>query len=399
MGYFLLFPTIFLVFPLVSGLTSSGLVQPNFSASYYAFIDNNGAFLFSRNGTFSATIFNPGAQRSFYLCVIHEESNTIIWSANRDAPITESGTVSLTPKGLTIADQDGQIRWSTPPLKSSVFALLLTDFGNLVLLDRSNASIWESFHYPTDTIVIGQHLPVGASLASAVSDDDLSSRDYRLTITISDAFLQWQGQTYWKLSEDTKAFVNANYAVEYMAMNRTGLYLFGNNESVVIQVILPPSDFRIAKLGTSGKFTVSSYTSTNWLEEFSAPYDDCRIPFICGLIGFCSYDSSSTINYKYPICSCPTGFHIRSQHKSGCLPSDGSYSLPVSCNSTNKGSWSDPSAFSYLWLGNGSGYFSNSFSQPVKYGVNVSFCKNLKLDKFQYFILALQKSNSGFGHF
>ncbi|KAB1205358.1 hypothetical protein CJ030_MR7G010694 [Morella rubra] len=374
MGYFLLFPTIFLVFPLVSGLTSSGLVQPNFNASYNAFIGNNGTFLFSRNNTFRAAIFSPGAQKSFYLCVIHAESNTIIWSANRDAPISESGTVSLTSKGLTIADEDGKIRWSTPPLKSSVSALLLTDFGNLVLHDRSNASLWESFHYPTDTIVIGQHLPVGASLSSAVSDDDLSSGDYKLTITTSDAFLQWKGQTYWKLSMDTKAFVNANYAAEYMAINGTGLYLFGNNESVVvIEVFLPLSDFPIAQLGTSGMFTVSSYTSDNWLQEFSGPDDDCGIPFICGPIGFCKYDSSSS----NPICSCPSGFHGGLQNTSGCLPSDGSYSLPVSCNSTNKGSRSDPSAFSYLWLGNGSGYFSNSFSQPVKYGVNVSFCKNL----------------------
>ncbi|GMP96909.1 hypothetical protein CsSME_00045344 [Camellia sinensis var. sinensis] len=97
-------------------------------------------------------------------------SNAITWSANRDAPISNSGKMSLTLDGISITDQDGAFRWSTAPLKASVSALQLTEMGNLLLLDQFNVTLWESFRYPTDTIVIGQNLPLGLLLSSTVSN-------------------------------------------------------------------------------------------------------------------------------------------------------------------------------------------------------------------------------------
>jgi serine/threonine protein kinase len=374
MGYCLLFPTIFLVFPLVFGL-SSEFIYPNFTASEFQLIDRNGVFLSSRNGSFAAAIFKPHPQQTnFYLCVIHMASNTTIWSANRDTPISNSGILNLTTKGITISDQDGNLRWSTPPLLSSVNALLLTEMGNLVLLDHSNSSLWESFHHPTDTIVIGQRLPVGTYLSSAVSEYDLSSGDHNFTISTSDALLQWYGQTYWKLSMDTKAYINSNYEVKYMTINRTGLYLLGHNASlVVIQVILSPADFRIAKLDPSGKFNVRSYSDTNWVQEFSGPDDNCKIPSFCHRMGLCTDNTPSNT----PTCSCPPGFHVGSQNISGCVPGDGSYSLPFACNSANNGSRLNSSVVAYLGLGSGIDYFANDFSESLKYVVNLSVCQDL----------------------
>ncbi|KAM4101022.1 hypothetical protein ACB094_05G111700 [Castanea mollissima] len=375
MGYCLLFLTIFLVFPPALSLSSLEYIYPNFTASEFQHIDSNGVFLSSRNGTFAAAFFNPGAQQTnFYLCIIHMASNAIIWSANRDAPISSSGIMNLTTKGITVSDQYGNLRWSTPPLQSSVYALLLTEVGNLVLLDHSNRSLWESFHYPTDTIVIGQHLPVGMYLSSAASDYDLSSSIYNFTISTSDALLQWHGQTYWKLSMDTKAFIISNYVVKYMAINRTGLFLLGRDASeVVIQVSLPPADFRIGKLGPLGRFTARSFSDGQWEQEFSGPDSSCRTPSICGQMGLCTDNSPSVT----PICSCPSGFHAGSQNMSGCVPSDDSQSLPLACNSTNNGSQLNSSVVSFLGLGYGIDYFSNDLSQPLKYGVNLTVCQDL----------------------
>ncbi|KAF3966208.1 hypothetical protein CMV_009674 [Castanea mollissima] len=375
MGYCLLFLTIFLVFPPASSLSSLEYIYPNFTASEFQHIDSNGVFLSSRNGTFAAAFFSPGAQQTnFYLCIIHMASNAIIWSANRDAPISSSGIMNLTTKGITVSDQYGNLRWSTPPLQSSVYALLLTEVGNLVLLDHSNRSLWESFHYPTDTIVIGQHLPVGMYLSSAASDYDLSSSIYNFTISTSDALLQWHGQTYWKLSMDTKAFIISNYVVKYMAINKTGLFLLGRDASeVVIQVSLPPADFRIGKLGPLGRFTARSFSDGQWEQEFSGPDSSCRTPSICGQMGLCTDNSPSVT----PICSCPSGFHAGSQNMSGCVPSDDSQSLPLACNSTNNGSQLNSSVVSFLGLGYGIDYFSNDLSQPLKYGVNLTVCQDL----------------------
>ncbi|KAG5045581.1 hypothetical protein AAZX31_06G105800 [Glycine max] len=359
------FSCILLFFTTISARSFSDYITPNFTASYLEFIDNFGTFLFSHNRTFKAAIFNPGGQQtSFYLCVIHAASNTIIWSGNRDAPISDSGKMLLSFKGITILDEHGNTKWSTPSLKSQVNRLQLTEMGNLVLLDKSNGSLWESFQNPTDTIVIGQRLPVGASLSSAASNSDLSKGNYKLTITSSDAVLQWYGQTYWKLSTDTRVYKNSNDMLEYMAINNTGFYLFGDG-GTVFQLGLPLANFRIAKLGTSGQFIVNSFSGTNNLkQEFVGPEDGCQTPLACGRAGLCTENTVSSS----PVCSCPPNFHVGSGTFGGCEPSNGSYSLPLACKNS--------SAFSFLNIGYVE-YFGNFYSDPVLYKVNLSACQSL----------------------
>ncbi|MBA0703113.1 hypothetical protein Goari_022784 [Gossypium aridum] len=193
-------------------------------------------------------------------------------------------------------------------------------------------------------------------------------------VSASDALLQWHGQTYWILSMDTKAYVNSNYVVEYMEMNKTGLSLFGHNGSVVvIQLNLAPATFRLAKLDVLGHFTVNSFSGGKWVQEFVGPIDDCQIPASCGKLGLCTGDSTS----KAPTCSCPSDFHPASQNIGGCLPSGSSYSLPTACDSTNNVNESNSSTVSYLRLGSGIDYFSLLFSQPVRYGVRFPVCQDL----------------------
>ncbi|KAI3419811.1 Non-specific serine/threonine protein kinase, partial [Psidium guajava] len=283
------------------------------------------------------------------------------------------GKVFLTSKGITIANETGNEVWSALPTQSSVNALLLSEMGNLVLVDQANVSLWESFHYPTDTIVIGQHLLVGTSLSSAVSASDLSSSDYQLGLTSSDARLQWHGQTYWKLSMDTSAYTDSGYMVEFMAINRTGLYLLGRNGSVVVQVALASADFRIAKMDASGQFMVNSFSNGKWNQEFVGPSDSCRLPFVCNRIGKCSANSAS----DNPTCSCPSNFHPNSPNSNTCVPSDGSFSLFSACNSSKSGSQVNSSAASYLTIGYGYDYFSNYFSEQLMYGVNLSVCQEV----------------------
>ncbi|XP_040365024.1 G-type lectin S-receptor-like serine/threonine-protein kinase At5g35370 isoform X3 [Rosa chinensis] len=362
MGSFLFIPAVFLFFVAVSGISFTEFIYPPFSASHYQFIDNAGTFLSSRNGTFRAAMFNPDAQSNFYLSIIHEVSNTVIWSANRNAAISSSGEMNLTVKGLSISDADGNPVWSTPALKSSVYALLLNEVGNLILLDQFNGSLWESFHYPTDTIVIGQELSVGSILASSSGATNFSTGDYKLALSSSDVILQWHGQTYWKLSMDTRAYKNSNYVAEYMAINRTGLQLLGlNGTMVVIQVLLTPSDFQIAQLDPSGKFIVKSFSGSQWNQEFVGPIDGCRIPFFCGRIGLCTGSASTN-----PTCSsCPSTFHVSSQDNGGCLPNS-PYSPPLPCNSTNNGSQLNSSAVSYIKLGNALGFLLHGRRRRAK---------------------------------
>lgn len=375
MEFLVFLSTIFFCLNLVRGLSPSELIRPNFTASNFKFVEYGGAFLFSRNQTFKVAMFNPGdQQKNFYLCIIHVASGAIIWSANRDAPVSNYGKMNLTINGIAVTDEGGSVKWRTPPLNSSVSALLLAETGNLILLNQFNNSVWESFDNPTDTIVIGQRLPVETPLFGAVSDKDLSVGDYRFIVGTSNAILQWHGLTYWKLSMDTSAYKNSNYPVEYMALNQTGLFLFGRNGSVVvIQIKFSPSDFRIAKLDASGKFIVSSLSGVELKEDYAGPNDACLIPFICGRLGLCTDNTAS----DSPVCSCPSSFLTDPRNVANCVPSDSSYSLPSPCNLTNTVNQSNLSAASYLMLDHGTGYFANNFWEPFKYGVNLSVCQNL----------------------
>ncbi|ESW09375.1 hypothetical protein PHAVU_009G122600 [Phaseolus vulgaris] len=353
---------IFFFYTTISARTFSDYITPNFTASYLHFIDDFGTFLFSQNNTFKVAIFNPGGQEtSFYLCVIHDASNTIIWSANRDAPISASGKMLLTVRGITILDEDGNTKWSTPSLKSQADRLVLTEMGNLVLLDKSNGSLWESFQSPTDTIVIGQRLPVGASLSSAASSSNLSTGDFKLTISSSDAVLQWYGQTYWKLSSDTKVYKNSNDMVEYMAVNNSGFYLFGDG-GTSFQLGLPLANFRIAVLGTTGQFTINSFSDTGLTQEFVGPGDGCQTPLACGRAGLCTEGTVSST----PVCSCPPNFRLGSGTFGACVLSNGSYSLPLACKNS--------SVLSFLNIGYVE-YFATFYSDPVMNKGNLSACQ------------------------
>uniref|UniRef100_A0A2N9G7U0 Protein kinase domain-containing protein n=1 Tax=Fagus sylvatica TaxID=28930 RepID=A0A2N9G7U0_FAGSY len=181
----------------------------------------------------------------------------------------------------------------------------LSETGNLVLVDVRNVTLWESFDYPTDTIVMGQHISAGKSLESSVTDEDLSVGDYRLEVTDMDVVLQWNRMSYWKLSMDPKAFKNSNEAVSLMVMNDTGLYLLGSDGStVVIHVVLSdPLGFRIGKLQVfDGRFSISNFMTDKWVLEIAEPFENCDIPFICREIGLCT---------RKPLggtCSCPPRF-------------------------------------------------------------------------------------------
>ncbi|KAF8085741.1 hypothetical protein N665_0649s0017 [Sinapis alba] len=364
----LLFFCLHLLFVSVSCASFTEYVYPNFTASNLRFIDSsNGAFLFSRNSIFKAGLFSPGEDSStaFYFSIIHVDSDSTIWSSNRDSPVSSSGKMNLSPQGISVIEDDtDQIPvWSTPVLASPVYSLRLTDSGNLLLLDHSNASLWESFSFPTDTIVIGQRLPVGMFLSGSESRNNLSSGDYRFLVVETGGFMKWKGQNYWKLRMHTQANVDSNFPVEFLTVTTSGLTLMGRNgTTVIIRVPLPPSsDFRLAKMDTSGKLIVSRYSGKSMVTEFSGPMDPCQVPFVCGKLGLCHLDNDS----ENKSCSCMDSMRLDAGKKT-CVPVSQSLSFPVSC----EGSY-------YFELGHGLSYFSTKFTDPVEHGIELSTCHDL----------------------
>ncbi|XP_072953124.1 G-type lectin S-receptor-like serine/threonine-protein kinase At5g35370 [Typha angustifolia] len=351
-----------------SGNVSTEFLYPPFTASSLLYIDSGGVFLVSRNSFFQAAVYKPGAQQSrFYLAVLHVPSKTLIWAANRAAPMVDtSGYVRLSSAGLSVSHSNGTSIWSTPGFSSSVSSLQLLDSGNLLLRDATNATLWQSFEHPADTLVSSQSLFVGSYISSSTSDTDLAESDYRMTVTSGDAVLTWIGSKYWQLSNDNRSVKDRNAAVASMSANATGLYLFSPQGSVVFQVLLPLAEFRVVKLGSDGRLQITSYSSLNSSSalgnEFVAPSGGCDLPVLCGSLSLCTARGNKSS------CACPALFAPSSN--GGCLPAQGSV-LASSSSCENS------ATAEYLSLGSGIAYFANKFAAPVTAGQGSSACQSL----------------------
>ncbi|KMT14661.1 hypothetical protein BVRB_4g074290 [Beta vulgaris subsp. vulgaris] len=126
--------------------------------------------------------FTNQTSNSFILAIYmgslddEDSSPVVVWCANRDHPVHDDATLSLTSEGdLVLRDADGSFVWSTNTSGHSVKSIELQENGNLVLLNGKGEAIWDSFEFPTDTLLYDQALPVGRRLTSSTSTSNFST--------------------------------------------------------------------------------------------------------------------------------------------------------------------------------------------------------------------------------
>ncbi|XVF70430.1 hypothetical protein PTKIN_Ptkin11bG0161000 [Pterospermum kingtungense] len=118
----------------------------------------------SSSGKFELGFFSPGNTSKYYLGIWHTVSKQpIVWVANREYPfLSESSNLIVNSEGQLVIS-NGRMFYevsniTTSRINNTTFARLL-DSGNLVLLDQISLEIlWQSFDYPTDTILPGMNL-------------------------------------------------------------------------------------------------------------------------------------------------------------------------------------------------------------------------------------------------
>ncbi|KMZ73025.1 Receptor-like protein kinase like protein [Zostera marina] len=346
-----------------------GSIAPNYTVSHLLNVDHNGVFLNSPNSTYHASMCNPAKQQlRFYLCVVHKNTHTIVWSANASSPVSSSGKLKLSPSGITISagDDVSDVVWSFYSDRT-VSALRLHDSGNLVLVDKSNVSLWESFHHPTDTFVSGQRIVSGGFLTSSVSDSDLMPGDYKMVVSESDVILEWSnGQRYWAFSSDleTRNYIPAA-KVSYMMMNGSGIFLFDPNSRVMSARSLPSAKLRFGKIDKHGHFVITSYEMDSSSEDihgsgFTAPTSACDLPFACSTLGVCTPGKTAK-------CSCPPGFRHLPTESTDCVPSDGS-SLAADSDNCD-------SSIHFKQLPTNIRYFDSKFQSSGISNLNITSCR------------------------
>ncbi|XP_037497579.1 G-type lectin S-receptor-like serine/threonine-protein kinase RKS1 isoform X2 [Jatropha curcas] len=156
-----------------------------------------GNLLVAKGNEFAFGFFSPGSSTNRYLGIwFHKVSEkSVIWVANRNYPIVgSSGVLSINQNGDLVLYSDPHQKvlvWSANLTVegSDACVLQLLDSGNLVLLQgTSKRIVWQSFDYPTDTLLPGMRLGLNQKaglhwmLTSWRSTNDPGSGDYSLVL-------------------------------------------------------------------------------------------------------------------------------------------------------------------------------------------------------------------------
>ncbi|KAK1391213.1 Bulb-type lectin domain-containing protein [Heracleum sosnowskyi] len=129
----------------------------------------DGETIVSPQGNFELGFFSPGNSQNRYLGIWYKKvsSGTVVWVANRNAPLQDkSGVLTVTTQGILalIANVTNTVIWSSNssslPNNANPVAQLL-DVGNLVVKQgNGNNVLWQSFDYPTDTLLPGMQFGI-----------------------------------------------------------------------------------------------------------------------------------------------------------------------------------------------------------------------------------------------
>jgi len=155
---------------------------------------SDGQIIVSAGEVFALGFFSPGNSKSRYLGIWYHKipTQTVVWVANRDNPLTDSsGVLKLNESGvLVLLNHNKSVIWSSSTTRSAHYPIgKLLDSGNFIVQDGNNNNepkdlLWQSFDYPVDTFLPEQKLGrdllrvLNRYLSSWNSSDDPSPGKY-----------------------------------------------------------------------------------------------------------------------------------------------------------------------------------------------------------------------------
>ncbi|XP_017218273.2 G-type lectin S-receptor-like serine/threonine-protein kinase At4g27290 [Daucus carota subsp. sativus] len=265
----------------------------------------DGDTITSADGEFELGFFSPGRSTKRYLGIWYKKKSngTVVWVANRDAPVTNTlGVVRVDTMGIILQTVDGII-WSTNisvSVKNPVAQLL--DSGNLVLRDDHNINkdgfIWQSFDYPGNNLLPGMKL--GLDLVAGLdryttswkSDDDPSTGSFihRLVPSGFPQFFVFKGSDTWsrtgpwnghEFSGSSDNNPNGMYTENFVINKREVYYQFDTvHNTADIRFTLTPTGER--------RILVWNYENQIWMIYFTQVVNNCDRYAFCGAYGICN---------------------------------------------------------------------------------------------------------------
>ncbi|CAH2071816.1 unnamed protein product, partial [Thlaspi arvense] len=280
--------------------------------------DSHGDTLVSAGDRFELGFFTPngssdGRRRYLAIWFYNLHPLTVVWVANREAPVLErSGVLTISKDGnLEVTDSKGRVYWDTDVEPSSSVSaqrsVKLMDNGNLVLMrdgDEANV-VWQSFQNPTDTFLPGMRMDENMTLSSWRSFNDPSPGNFTFEMDQEEdkQFIIWKrSMRYWKTGISGK-FIGSDempYAISYFLSNFT--------ETVTVHNASVPPLF--TSLYTNTRFIMSSSGQAQyfrldeerlWAQIWADPIDQCSVYNACGNFGSCNSKNEEK-------CKCLPGF-------------------------------------------------------------------------------------------
>jgi D-mannose binding lectin/S-locus glycoprotein domain/PAN-like domain len=310
-----------------------------------------GQSLISSQSIFKLGFFSLDSTNYFLGIWFIVSPDTIVWVANRERPLkSTSGVLTIHNNGsMVLYDSSERMIWSSSTnLMSSAnyssIILQLNNSGNLILKDQtSNTIIWQSFFYPTNSLLsgmkLGKNLTTGFEtvLTSWKSSTDPSEGNYttkmdtegspEVVIWDRDQIMfttgPWNGLYFSDLIQMVTYGDKFNFSFVwdkdevsygYVAKSTSTLSRVVLNEDGILQRMVWDPDQK------------------TWNEYGSGPKDECDYYDKCGEFGICQPNSIAD-------CSCLTGFEVATptewnmrDYSGGC-----NRKIPLGCNANSDG--------------------------------------------------------------
>ncbi|KAK9057004.1 hypothetical protein SSX86_024370 [Deinandra increscens subsp. villosa] len=298
----------------------------------------DGDTLVSATGVFELGFFQPGISENRYLGIWYKNISvrTVVWVANRNNPL-----IGGSPLVLKIVDQ-GILRltnnismtiWSSNKTTSENTTAKLRDNGNLVVIDQHENVLWQSFDYPTDTLLPGMKL----------GKDYLRNKEWCLSSWKSDQDPAL-GEFTWGVENDTRGYPQSKLKKGASVIIRGAPWSnnqltwdideFGKSTIFTSVVVIEESSvsdmyniedksilFRIT-LNSSEHLEQWLWVQNGWQNVLTSPVEACDAYNICNAYGTCSIklsrDSCTCLDEKRFVPKNQKGWD-RSDWSGGCI--------------------------------------------------------------------------------
>lgn len=284
--------------------------------------DSESKTLLCKKGIFRFGFFTPAnsTSRLRYVGIWYDKIpvQTVVWVANRDAPINDtSGVVSISDDGnLVVTDGRNRSIWSTNvtvPVAPNATWVQLMENGNLRLQDNRNNGeiIWESFKHPYSSVLPRMSLLTNSKtgenigLTSWRNYTDPSTGNYTVGLVAFPfpELLIWKNKVPQWRSGPWNGQVFIGLPDMDSLLNIDGFNLNNDNHGTVSLSYANDSFMYHFNLDPNGAIYQRDWSTSmnDWRVGVRFPSTDCDEYSRCGPYGSCNYRED-------PQCKCIQGF-------------------------------------------------------------------------------------------